>query len=308
MRKKIIITGGAGFIGHHIIKNLISDKRFNQYEILAIDNLYSGNLKNLEKFSNKISLLKADINDKNQIAPYFKNCQYIIHLAANVSVQKSMREPILSANINLFGFLNIIELAKENNIEKFIYASSAAIYGNNSDILGEETNPNPISPYGFEKLANEFYAKFYQKEYGLNCVGLRLFNVYGAGNNKNSEYSGVIKIFIDKAKNGENLTIYGDGKQIRDFVNVNDIAKIFLEMLLAKNCQPIYNIASGNPISILELANLIKNIYAKKEIHLEFKPKREGDVIKSQPNIDKIMDFLGKYNFIGIKEGLGNIW
>ena len=299
----VLVTGGVGFIGSSVVKNLINNYNL---KVIVVDNLSVGKLENLGEYQEKILFHNIDIRSKNDLEAIIAKCDYVIHLAANVSIQKSIEDPLESASTNIFGFLNILDLCQKYQIKKLVYASSAAVYGDSSQELSEDLPLNPISPYGFEKMANEYYAAFYQQYYGLNSVGLRYFNVYGANNNKNSSYAGVIKIFADAIKNNEEMNIYGDGLQTRDFIFVEDIASITIKSLL-NEMNGIYNLATGSNISIIQLAEIMQKI-ANKSVKINFLPSKESDILISHANIDKIKLKIKDFSTTEISSGLSQIY
>lgn len=298
--KTIIVTGGAGFIGSQVVKKLLQDHP--QHRVIVVDNLSVGRLENLQNVMEKISFHQVDIRNQNALDPLFQGCDYVIHLAANVSIQISINDPLYSESVNITGFLTILELCKKYKIRHLVYASSAAVYGESTTTLQEEANLAPISPYGFEKMSNEYYASFYQKHHGLTSSGLRYFNVYGPGNNKSSDYSGVIKIFIDQINNSQTITIYGDGQQSRDFIFVNDIAAITVKTLFA-GAPGIFNVATGKSISILELAQIMQEIAGKK-VPINFFPQRPSDILHSRAEVSKIKKILPDFVPTDIRSGL----
>ncbi|MEI0620458.1 NAD-dependent epimerase/dehydratase family protein [Brachyspira pilosicoli] len=289
----ILITGGAGFIGSHIADILIK----NNYKVIIADNLSTGKKDNI---NNKAIFYNIDIKNYNDLENIFNNnkIEYIIHLAAQVSVPNSIRNPINDANENIIATLNIIELSKKYNIKKIIASSSAAVYGIPKKLPIDELHTTiPISYYGLSKLTMEKYLILSN----LNYIICRFSNVYGPRQTPHGE-AGVVSIFIDNAINNKDLNIFGDGKQTRDFIYVEDIAKIFLFFIEKNISNEILNISTNNSININELANTIINI-SKSNIKINYLEKRDGDIDDSILDNKKLLNLIN-INFTTIDEGL----
>lgn len=289
----ILITGGAGFIGSHIADILIQ----NNYKVIIADNLSTGKKDNI---NNKAIFYNIDIKNYNDLENIFNNnkIEYIIHLAAQVSVPNSIRNPINDANENIIATLNIIELSKKYNIKKIIASSSAAVYGIPKKLPIDELHTTiPISYYGLSKLTMEKYLILSN----LNYVICRFSNVYGPRQTPHGE-AGVVSIFMDNAINNKDLNIFGDGKQTRDFIYVEDIAKIFLFFIEKNISNEILNISTNNSININELANTIINI-SKSNIKINYLEKRDGDIDDSILDNKKLLNLIN-INFTTIDEGL----
>lgn len=289
----ILITGGAGFIGSHIADILIQ----NNYKVIIADNLSTGKKNNI---NNKAIFYNIDIKNYNDLENIFNNnkIEYIIHLAAQVSVPNSIRNPINDANENIIATLNIIELSKKYNIKKIIASSSAAVYGIPKKLPIDELHTTiPISYYGLSKLTMEKYLILSN----LNYVICRFSNVYGPRQTPHGE-AGVVSIFMDNAINNKDLNIFGDGKQTRDFIYVEDIAKIFLFFIEKNISNEILNISTNNSININELANTIINI-SKSNIKINYLEKRDGDIDDSILDNKKLLNLIN-INFTTIDEGL----
>jgi UDP-glucose 4-epimerase len=304
MMRNILITGGCGFIGSYVVRLLLGEGCYN---IFVLDNLSSGSITNLPEKLNMDNFFQCDVTDQHAINECLKavdQIEFIVHLAANVSVVRSLNEPTFSANVNICGFVNILELAKRYN-SRVIYASSAAVYGNSNQFpFIEGVSPKPISPYGLEKVVNEYYANLYRELYALDIIGLRFFNVYGAGQNPDSPYSGVITKFLKNIDNGLPVTIYGDGSQIRDFIHVKDVATAVSLAIKAEHVKyGVFNICSGLGSSLLEIIAILENIL-NTEITKSFAPWRGGDILKSVgSNVNARIAFDFKHS-INLKQGL----
>ncbi|WP_321312878.1 NAD-dependent epimerase/dehydratase family protein [Halarcobacter sp.] len=290
----ILITGCAGFIGSHLAEELLKDKKNT---IIGIDNLSSGNKENLELINsfdeyNNFLFIKADIRDFYELTKIIKNhnIQYIYHLAAIASVQISIRNPLLSNEVNVKGTLNVLEASKQNGVKRIVFSSSAAVYGDENSVLKSEKTPTkPISSYGYEKLISEYHMKLYNDQYNLETVILRYFNVFGERQNTNSNYSGVITIFNDKFKNNEIPNIYGDGEQYRDFIYVKDIVKITIKAMNIQNISgELFCVGSSKKTTINELFNLMNKKY-NKNFKANYLKTKNGDIKKSICDNSKLM-------------------
>lgn len=304
---KYLVTGGAGFIGSRICELLIEEGN----TVKVIDNLSSGKLSNLDLVINNpnFNFINGDIRDFNLCLEAAKGMDYIIHQAALVSVPKSIEVPFENNSINVDGFVNVLEAARLNNVQRVVYASSSAVYGDNEDEKKIETRiGNPISPYALSKYMDELYAKLYFRVYNLESIGLRYFNVFGPKQDPSSVYSGVISIFVDRLIANKDLSIYGDGTITRDFVYVDDVAKANV-LAATSNIKGanVYNIGTGISTSIGNLAKILIEI-SKKDVQINYLPPRVGDILHSCANIKKAIDELGFNPKVEIKDGLSRIY
>ena len=301
--KNILVTGGAGFIGSHIV-----DKLSPENKVIVLDNLSSGSLSNLGKSKGRITFIKGDILDKAQLKDIVVEVEFIFHLAANVGNIKSIEDPYLDMDVNVKGTLNLLEACLNSNIKRLVYSSSGAIFGEAKYLPVDEDHPlNPESPYAVSKLAAEKYCFAYWKVHGVPTVSLRYFNIYGPRQGK-SEYGNVISIFISRIKEGKSLTVYGDGNQTRDFVFVEDIVQ---SNLLAAT-QPaavgeILNIGTGIGSSLEELVSILDHVSGRKHPVIHTDP-RAGEVKHSRANIEKARKMLGYNPKTTFKEGLSLTW
>ncbi len=280
MRNKlVVVTGGAGFIGSHIAWELVKDN-----EVIIIDNLYTGKEENVPPGA---KLVKADVRDYQSIAELIGNADYVFHEAAQVSVVESIRDPVFTEEVNVIGTLNVLKALLEGH-GKLIFASSAAVYGDNRNLpLKETERPKPLSPYGVTKAAGEEYLRVYHELYGLPVVALRYFNVFGPRQGFN-QYAGVISIFINRALAGEPLVIFGDGKQTRDFIYVKDVVKANILAAESRKANGrVFNVATGRKTSILELAMKVIEI-ANANTSIIFDKPRPGDIRHSLADISEI--------------------
>ena len=309
MRKNILITGGAGFIGSSIVEHLVENNLYTLIHVL--DNLSTGKLNNIQKYINsgQIEYMCGDITDINVCKKAMKNMDCVCHLAAFISVPNSLNDPQQCHNINVNGFLNILTVARKNNIKRIVYSTSSAVYGDD-DLPYKQENiiGNSLSPYATTKYINELYANLFTTCYGMECIGLRYFNVYGPRQNPNDPYAAVISKFIELMKNNKPPTIFGDGSFSRDFIYVDDVvqANILALTTLNKECYGnVFNIGTCISTTILELAKIIKNeLNFKGDIN--FDKSRLGDIPHSCADITKAQTMLKynpKINFIdGIKK------
>lgn len=305
--KNILITGSAGFIASHITEKLLNNENNN---IVGIDNFYSGTQENLDFIKtidnkNRFEFIEADIRNFEEINKIIKNnkIQQIYHLAAIVSVQESILNPLLSNEVNAKGTLNILESAKLNRVKRVVFSSSAAVYGDEpTQPKNENSITKPISPYGYEKLICEQYMKLYSELYGVETVSLRYFNVYGERQSATSDYSGVISIFEKKFKNDELPNIYGDGEQYRDFVYVKNIAKANIKAMNTLNVSgEVFCVGTSKKVSINNLVNVLNNKYSK-NIKANYLESRNGDIKESICDNKKIKQSFDYKEFIKFEE------
>ena len=293
---KILITGGAGFIGRHLIPSLSKD-----HSITIYDNLSNSTKPDLQN----IEFVKGDILDFKTLVESSKEFDVVIHLAAKIDVAESVINPKDTMNVNVNGTENILKCCVENKIKKIIFASSAAVYGEQENIITEETKTNPLSPYGESKLVAEEKIKKYCNQNNLNAIIFRMFNVYGSGQTK--QYAGVITKFSDNILQNISLTIYGDGKQTRDFISINDIVEAYryvLENIQEKKCIT-YNLGTGVATSITQLAKLMLEIF-KKNLEINYVEQKKGDIKHSVADISLIKRELGFVPKTKLKDGLAN--
>ncbi len=278
-----LVTGGAGFIGSHIVESLVR----NGNEVRVLDNLSTGNYRNLKNVSDKIEFTEGDIRDPDLCISVAKGCDGIFHQAALVSVVESIERPQENHDINITGTMNVLEAARIRSCKRIVFASSAAIYGNNPELPKNETMlPEPLSPYGAAKIAGEYLLQAYAEQYGINCVALRYFNVYGPRQDPRSMYSGVISKFVDCAKNKTIPTIFGDGKQTRDFVYIDDVVQANLKAMTTTAKTPFFkcNIGTGLATNLLDVVEALRSITETFAQPL-FEQERPGDIRHSLADI-----------------------
>ena len=271
---RFVVTGGAGFVGSYLVKLLVA----KDHSVIVIDNLVNGKKSNLESVLDKIEFHKVDIRDYESLKQILKNIDGVFHQAALTIVQDSFDRPDEYYEVNVVGTENIFKLANENNF-KVVYASSSSVYGHKEIIpIKEDSNRNPINPYGQTKLDDEYLFEKYSN-IGTKIIGLRYFNIFGKG--QNLEYAGVITKFLDRIKQKKSPIIFGDGSQIRDFIFIEDIVMANLLAMTSEISNLLVNIGTGKAITILELANIIVDI-SKLDLKPIFETPLDGDIKKSQ--------------------------
>ena len=276
MIQKVLVTGGAGFIGSHTV-DLLLEKNI---AVRVLDNLSSGFRHNLPTSNELLEFIEGDICNASLVDECMQGVTHCLHLAAQVSVVNSLEDPAFSAQQNILGFVNIIHSARMHNIKRLVYASSAAIYGEPSELpLTEHVAMQQLSPYGLEKAVNEQYAELFHHLYALSSQGQRFFNVYGPRQDPKSPYAGVIALFVDKLVNKESVSVFGDGENTRDFIYIADVAKANVAAL-ENNFQGACNIATGIKTSLLELIDTLSEL-TKFKPEINFEPPREGDIVHS---------------------------
>ena len=277
--RKVLVTGGAGFIGSHIVEELQG-----KAEIVVLDSLRSGYRHNLDGF--ECEFVEGDVRDRAAVRKAMRGVDHVFHLAALVSVPESMEKINECIEINAQGFVNVLEEAQAAGVEKLCFSTSAAIYGDNPVVPKVETMfPEPKSPYAVTKLDGEYYANLFTRERGLPCACLRYFNVFGPRQDPKGAYAAAVPIFITRALAGEDIAIYGDGEQTRDFVFVKDV--VAANLYFAQNdAAGVFNVARGGRISINDLAETIVRLTGSKS-RIVHRPERAGDVKHSTACVDK---------------------
>jgi UDP-glucose 4-epimerase len=305
MPKRVLVTGGAGFIGSHVVDRLVNQS----YEVRILDNLSAGKLANIQTHLNSgnVEFVKGDIRDATKVNESLTDVDYVVHMAALVSVPHSVEDPNLTFDINLLGTLNLLRSSIAKQIDRFIYISSCAVCGDPETLpITEQTKTNPISPYAESKLVGERYALGFNERQLLGSVVLRFFNVYGPRQGMN-DYSGVITKFIDQCNQKLPLTIYGDGSQTRDFVNVKDVAQAVLASIESSRAEgEVFNIGTGTVTSITQLAKAIMDL-AGSRTDITYLSPRPGDIRGSYADITKAKTLLGYQPTISLKDGLQDL-
>lgn len=291
---KLIVTGGAGFIGSHLTDELIK----LGHEVIVIDNLMLGKIEFINK---KAKFYKKDIRDCKSLKKIFKNAEAVFHLAADPRLPISVEDPIVTNDINVNGTLNVLWAAKENQVEKLVFSSSCAVYGLEEPPFTEDSVVNPVSPYGLHKLIGENYCKLFFKLYGLKTVSLRYFNVFGPRKLATGAYPMVIPIFLNQRSKNLAMTIVGDGKATRDYVHVKDIVRANILAWQSKVSDgSVMNIGSGNQTSV----NTIANIIGGETINI---PARVGEMVSAAADNSKAKKLLGWEPTISLEEGIAEL-
>ena len=300
--EKVLITGGAGFIGSHT-----ADLLLNQgIPVRVLDNLSSGHRHNLPKSHPQLEFIEGDITDSVTVNDAMQGVSHCLNLAAQVSVVASLEDPEFSAMQNIIGFVNVLNAAQKQSIDKLVYASSAAIYGEPSEFpLTEQAVKAQLSPYGLEKQVNEEYANMYERIYGLKSLGQRYFNVFGPRQDPKSPYAGVIALFVDRISAGQSVTVFGDGLQTRDFIYVGDVARANVAALQSQTCGAC-NIATGKQTTLLDLIEILSSISGN-SCEVSHDAPREGDIQHSLANPSRMHEKLGLKAETGIEQGLRNL-
>jgi len=292
------VTGGAGFIGSNLVRGLVECG----YEVTVLDNLMSGFRCNLDPFPD-VRFIEGDVRDEGAVSKAIEGAEVVFHLAASVGNKRSIDHPITDAEINVIGTLRVLEAARRKGVRKIVTSSSAGIFGGLKTLPIREDHPvEPDSPYGCTKLCQEKECLAYAKLYDIEAVGLRYFNVYGP-NQRYDEYGNVIPIFAFKMLRGEVLTIFGDGEQTRDFINVRDVVQANIKAAQTDKVSGAFNLGSGGRITINHLVNLLKEASGiePKVVH---GPPRPGDVRHSLADISAAREAFGFEPSVSLEEGL----
>lgn len=301
--KKVIVTGGAGFIGSNLTELLIE----RGYKVTVVDNLATGRLVNIRHLldNKKVEFINGSIASLPLLRKVFAGTEYVFHQAAIPSVPRSVKNPRASHNINATGTLNVLLAARDNGVKKVIYASSSSVYGDSAKLpKQEDMTPSPLSPYAITKLAGEYYCSVFQGIYGLDSVSLRYFNVYGPRQDPKSQYAAVIPRFITRVMAGRPPMIFGDGEQSRDFTFVRDVAEANVRAA-ESNATGIFNIGSSKKVTLNRLAKLIIGLVGGNNIRAAYAESRPGDIKHSLADITRAAAFgyRPEYNLeAGLKE------
>lgn len=293
---RVLITGGAGFIGSHLVEAWENDA-----EVVVLDNLRSGYRHNLN--GRKCEFVEGDVGDRDLVVRLTENADFVFHLAAMVSVPESVREPDECVRNNVNGTLNVLHAAAKHGVKKVVFASSAAVYGDNPDVpKTEDMLPEPLSPYAVTKLDGEHYIRFYNHQFGLAGVALRFFNVFGPRQDPNGAYAAAVPIFIKRAFANEDIVIFGDGKQTRDFVYVKDIVGAMRFVAESGDAKGVFNVGYGGTLSINELAREVKR-FSGSSSRIIHQKERPGDVRHSSASAKKLCS-LGWLPHHNLESGL----
>ncbi|OGT45408.1 MAG: hypothetical protein A3E83_00260 [Gammaproteobacteria bacterium RIFCSPHIGHO2_12_FULL_41_20] len=300
----ILVTGGAGFIGSHTVDFLLQQG----WRVIVFDNLSTGNRAYLNLQHPQLEFIQDDVLNASALINVMRRCDAVLHLAALASVPYSIANPLQSHQVNTLGFLQVLEAIRQvERPIRLVYASSAAVYGDTTVLPCSEDefsgNHCLLSPYALEKMHNEQYADLYARLFGINSLALRYFNVYGARQDPRSPYSGVISRFLDGYRNDQEITIFGDGLQSRDFIHIADVVRANYLALQSDYCG-VLNVATGVPETLLNLVSYIEAV-GKKPAHLYFASRREGDIYISYADTQKAQHCLQFRYAIPLEQGVG---
>ena len=316
---KVLVTGGAGFIGSNLIEALLKIGA----HVTCLDNFATGKRENLEAFKNdsRFTLIEGDIRNLETCHKAVQGIDYILHEAALGSVPRSLKDPITSNEVNVSGFLNMLVAARDAKVKRFVYAASSSTYGDSDNLPKvEHIIGKPLSPYAITKYVNELYADIFKKTYGLDTIGLRYFNVFGRKQDPNGAYAAVIPKFVIQLMNHESPIINGDGTYSRDFTYIDNVIQMNLLALTSDNKEAlneVYNTAVGDRTNLLELTSLLKDYLAKYDpeisnVEIKHGPNRAGDIPHSLASVEKARTNLGydpKFNIqSGLKEAVAWYW
>ncbi len=309
--KKILITGGAGFIGSNLIEKFILQNN----KIVCIDNLSTGKIKNIEPFqkNDNFKFVNGDISDFKTCDNVMKDIEIVFHQAALGSVPRSIADPINTNNSNITGFLNVLQAATKNKVKRFVYAASSSTYGDSKSLPKiEDKIGKPLSPYAITKLVNELYAEIFSNLYGIETIGLRYFNVFGRRQDPDGAYAAVIPKFVHLLINKKAPTINGDGLQTRDFTYIDNVVQaneLSATTTNKKALNQVYNVAFGDNINLNELYDTLKSLLSKKDAEINkikviHGKNRLGDIQNSLASINKAKKLLGYNPQFSVKHGL----
>ena len=304
-----VVTGGAGFIGSHLVEYLVNH---NAKRIVVLDDLSTGNIDNLKPFENYkgFEFINGSICDKAICNKAFKGIDYILHQAALCSVPRSVANPIATHDVNVTGFLNVLVAARDANVKRLIYASSSSVYGDSKTLPKKETDqPGPLSPYAVSKYSNELYASVFARNYGMSVAGLRYFNIFGPRQNPFGQYAAAIPLFITALMQNKAPVIYGDGNQTRDFTFIENVVQANIKAMFTKSdiSGHAFNIACGEQITVNSLFKTLAG-FANSNLTPTYQPSRVGDVKDSKAAIDKATELLGYIPSVYFSQGIETTW
>lgn len=299
---KVLITGGAGFIG----SNLADELLLQGAKVSIIDNMVTGFRENLEEIKGDFEFIEGDLNDDEKLNKALEDVNIVFHQAALPSVPRSVENPFDTHQACVNGTFNLLLKSKEKGVQRVIYAASSSAYGDQETLPKVETMiPKPLSPYAAAKLMGEYYCQVFTRVYGLETICLRYFNVFGPRQNPSSMYSGVISRFIDALMSEQTPVIYGDGEQSRDFTFIANVVNANINAATTKRgIGEVINAANGERISLNELLEVLKNITNKQNAEADYQPARKGDVKHSQADNTRAIEWLGFEKLVGLESGL----
>lgn len=304
--KRFLVTGGAGFIGSHLVEYLL---KHNAAEVRVLDDLSTGFITNINLFSenSRFNFIKGSIVNLDDCRKACEGIDYVLHHAALGSVPRSIDNPIATHEVNANGFLNMLVAARDAKVDRFVYASSSSVYGDNTDSPKKEENVGrALSPYAVTKKLNEQYAAVFADLYGMNVIGFRYFNIFGPRQSPNGAYAAAIPLFIDGLLNNKPVYINGDGLQSRDFTFVSNVVKANMQALSAPVDAvrgQVFNIAAGGSTSVIDIFNTLKK-YSGSTVVATFREERKGEIRNSCADVSKAKAALGYYAEVESQKGL----
>ena len=310
---KILVTGGAGFIGSNLCEALLQEG----HEVVCLDNFATGKMENiqplLDNYPDRFTLITGDIRNAKDCRKAVEGVEYVFHEAALGSVPRSINDPVTTNEVNISGFLNMLVAARDAGVKRFIYAASSSTYGDSASLPKvEEVIGKPLSPYAITKYVNELYADVFARTYGMECIGLRYFNVFGRKQDPNGAYAAVIPLFVKKLMNHESPVINGDGEYSRDFTYIDNVIGMNKLAMTTENpdaVNQVYNTAYGERTTLKQLVSYLKEYLSEFDpeiaaIEVYHGPNRKGDIPHSLASIDKAKKLLGYNPKFSMKEGL----
>ena len=299
---KVLVTGGAGFIGSNLVEELIRQGA----RVTVIDDLSTGCRENLDEIRGDFEFVEGDINDDDALSKAIDGAEIVFHQAALPSVPRSVEDPSETHRVCVDGTFNVLVKAKDTAVKRFVYAASSSAYGDQPVLPKVETmRPDPLSPYAVAKLTGEYYCQAFYNVFGLETLSLRYFNVFGPRQNPASMYSGVISRFIDAIMTGKPAAIYGDGEQSRDFTYISNVVDANIKAAQTqKGIGETMNVANGDRITLNELFSVLKGITGRPDAAVEYLEARRGDVKHSQADNRRALECLDYQQLIGLEEGL----
>ncbi|MCO8165234.1 NAD-dependent epimerase/dehydratase family protein [Pseudomonas sp. 21LCFQ010] len=301
----ILITGGAGFIGSHLADALLA----KGYSVRILDDLSTGKRSNLPLDNPNVELIEGDVADAALVARAAVGCQAVAHLAAVASVQASVDDPVKTHQSNFIGTLNVCEAMREAGIKRVVFASSAAVYGNNGEgePISEDTPKAPLTPYASDKLSSEHYLDFYRRQHALEPVVFRFFNIFGPRQDPSSPYSGVISIFAERATQGKPISVFGDGEQTRDFFYVGDLVKLLVQALEQPTVQEgAINVGLNQTTSLNQLLAALKDVVGSLP-EVSYQQARPGDIRHSRANNQRLLQRFTLETPMPLTDGLARL-
>ena len=299
---RVLVTGGAGFIGSNLVDALLA----KGYAVRILDDLSTGKRTNLPLDNPKVELIEGDVANAALVHEVMIGCSAVVHLAAVASVQASVDDPVRTHQSNFIGTLNVCEAMRQTGVKRVVFASSAAVYGNNGEgeSISEDTPKAPLTPYASDKLASEYYLDFYRRQHGLEPVIFRFFNIFGPRQDPSSPYSGVISIFSERAVKGLPITIFGDGEQTRDFLYVGDLVNILMQAIEATGLEEgAVNVGLNKATTLNQMLQALGDVVGELP-PISYGPARSGDIRHSRADSSRLLQRFTLGNITPMKEGL----